>query len=169
LQVTIHRIRRLTYEKVTFYTVKVDDGAHEFEDFKRRLSKIAKYRLLLAKLFQLIERMGLEHGAKDFFFKYYKADENIPGVNLKKVSFIEVPLGKLELILYCLRLNESTVILLNGDIKTNSYLEKCNSKKHYELASWLSKNIESAILKAKNVDVVTGVSELADNTPIKII
>jgi hypothetical protein len=168
LLVTIHRIKRLTYEKVTFYTVKVDGGEHEFEDFKSRLCKTGEYRLLLAQLFQLIERMGIEHGAKEFFFKYYKADENIPGDNLKKISFMEVPLGKLELILYCLRLNESTVILLNGDIKTNSYLEKCNSKKHYELASWLSKNIESAILTAKNVDVITGLSELADNTPIKI-
>lgn len=169
MQVTIHRIERLTYERVTFYTIQVDGNYYEFEDFKNRLSLLEKCRPLLGRLFQLIESIGLEHGAKEYFFKHYKFDENVQNTKQGHVSFIEVQLGKLVLILYCLRINDSAVILLNGDIKTNLDLEKCNTKKHYELTRKLSKNLENAILKSKNVDILTGLIELADNTPLTIL
>ena len=166
--VTIHRIERLTYEKVTFYTIQVDGKNYEFEDFKNRLCAIGTCRLLLRRLFQLIESMGLEHGAKEYFFKYYNRKENEENTKQSPISYIEVQLGKLVLILYCMRISDSAVILLNGGIKTNSYLEKCDTKNHYELADTMSKNIQHAVLKAKSVDVLSGLVDLADNTPLEI-
>jgi hypothetical protein len=168
LQVTIHRIKRLTLEKVTFYTIQVDGNGCEFEDFKNRLCPIIKYRQALRQLFQLIESIGREHSAKEYFFKHCLTRENKQDGKQCAASYIEMQLGKVILILYCVRISDAAVILLNGDIRTNINLEKCNSKKHYELTRKLSQNIEEAILRAKNVDILTGLVQLEDNTPLII-
>jgi len=165
LYVTIHRIERLTFEKVVFYTVRLNSNECEFDDFITRLGTEKKYRPQLALMFQLIKEMGADGAAKEAFFKCRGQFKN---GNLH-VSHIEIEKEETTLILYCLRLSDSLVILLNGGLKTNNDIQKCESKSHYETANKMASGLKAAILKTKNMDILEGIVALADNTQIEIV
>ncbi|MBN9298609.1 MAG: hypothetical protein J0I41_16505 [Filimonas sp.] len=108
-------VRTLQFDKVSYYTVKVSDRSYaEFEDFEIRLRDRQKQ---MAIIFRVIEQMGCLYGAKDIFFK----KEN----KLQPYCFISSSeKSNLELRLCCIKISDEIVILLNGDIKTTSSIDK---------------------------------------------
>lgn len=55
--------------------------------------------------------------------------------------------------LYCIRLRDDTLILLNGGIKTNQNPEDCpNVSQHFKIAIQIATKIDKAIL-SKEIDV----------------
>lgn len=144
MNATINKITRLTCKKVSYYTVQIDDKDDEFNDFLRRMSAVPEYAIELGEIIQYILEIGNIHGAKTAHFRHERAAEALPPEYHKFLGSEENQYG---LRLYCIRLTNSAVILLNGDMKTNLYPDKCdNCKKHFELANKLSKKIDEAIV-----------------------
>ena len=58
----------------------------------------------------------------------------------------ENPENKFGLRLYCIRANQSVVILLNGDLKTAQKASDCNKcKKHFDMANRIAARIHDGL------------------------
>ena len=140
----------LDFAKTAFYTVKVQGKAlTEFEDFCKRMSASKKTKRQLGELNKQIENIGNLYGALDFQFKRENFAERLPSPTYHFFdSDGEADFG---IRLYCVRLNDEAVILLNGDLKTAKKVKDCpNCKPHFDLANKLSNTIYNA---KKNDDI----------------
>lgn len=174
--VTIHKIKRLTYKRVTFYSVHREDRGLELDDFAKRMYDIERYRIQLGQIFQFIKEIGENYGAREELFKHERAAEAIaPGHSFltdknskPRYHYIENENGEFGLRLYCIRLNENAVILLNGDMKTHDYPDQCeNCRGHFAFANRLSRKIDEAI-REKNLFVNNSEIEYQDDFVIEI-
>lgn len=142
--VEIIPISNLSYEKVAWYTVKVEGrDFSEFKDFQNRMSLNENDLIELNEIRRYIEQIGKFLGAHPKHFKHERAAERLP----PPYHLIETDNPEdLGLRLYCIRLCNEIVILLNGARKTKINPEKCpNCSKHFKLANRLSVIITNAI------------------------
>lgn len=139
-------ISSLRFEKVHYYSVRIDDSAlSEFRDFNARMSQSPESRVELGEIYRYIEQIGDKQGAYPQHFKSEDAAEALPP---PYHSYIESEIsGDYGLRLYCIRLSQSIVILLNGDRKTALKVKDCkNCYPHFDLARKLAKKITQAIV-----------------------
>lgn len=149
LFVSIKRLGRLSFEKVYYYTVQKEDVAQsEFEDFLTRMEGCPDYAEQLGEILQFIKEIGEKHGAREAHFKHERAADALP-----PPYYIQPGKpNKFGLRLYCIRLSEEVVILLNGDLKTKNNPEECpNCRKHFRFANSLARKLDEAI---KNREVI---------------
>jgi hypothetical protein len=132
----------LDLQKVSYYSVKVNGRQiSEFRDFQERMGINKRDKKQRNEINRHIERIGSIYGAKDEQFKREGWTERIAPPSH---GFIDSD-GINGVRLYCVRLNEELVILLNGDRKISHNRKFCpNCKAHFELANKLSDSIYEA-------------------------
>lgn len=145
MKVKFIKIEELSTHLVGFYTVQVEGEAlSEFEKFDAK--SFPKNKSDVNRIFAILTKMGVRK-AKSYYFRDENGAHAIPG--LKQVSLKEIENSPdLGIRLYCIRLTNNLVILLNGDIKTSLDPKKCpNVKSHFVFAVKLSKMIDKAKLE----------------------
>lgn len=128
----------LQFSKVSYITVGIHGKAlTEFQDFYNRMNIDPRDRRQRDEINRFIERMGKIYGAQDQFFKREGMAERLPPPDYRFIdSDGETDFG---LRLYCVKLNEELVVLLNGDRKTAQRIKDCpRCKPHYDLANRVS-------------------------------
>lgn len=135
-------------ELVEFYTVRLeDDELTEYEKFYEKDFPDHKEEIQIID--SIIIEIGLR-GAKKYQFKHEGAADAIPFVSDEIKENNQNDWG---IRLYCVRVNENVVILLNGDIKTNRDPERCdNVKPHFRLSRRIARGIDNAIAE-KDINV----------------
>lgn len=160
------------YEKVSYYSVSIDDGNTSlFENFIKKHTTENKNKL--DHILNWLKEIGNNYGARTNYFRPEgeTADTSaLPpkGIN-RKPQYTEHGKKKANsLRLYCLRANESVVFLFNGDIKTDRKAQNCpNVKPHFKLANKLTKAIDTAFVDG---DIVwnENCTEISYNEDLKI-
>ena len=142
---TIVELDRLEFRKVKYYSVSFESRDSEFLDFQRRMK--LSHRTQLSELVTLIYGIGEEYGAKPNLFRDERKAEALPPGSFQYVgSDDEFPENQFGLRLYCLRITEAIVILLNGDVKTTQKADECpNCRIHFQRANKIAGKIEEAI------------------------
>lgn len=155
--VTIKRFASLSFRKVYYYTAIIEDAVNsEFEDFLARMKVEPEYKDQLGKILQYIKEIGEKHGAHNAHFKHERSAEALP-----PPYYIQPGKpNKYGLRLYCIRLSDEIVILLNGGLKTKNDPEKCpNCRRHFRFANALANKLNEAIrdrdvvLNGKHLDM----------------
>ena len=138
----IIELNDLRLEKVAFYTIKLESNLRsEFVDFLTRMRVQEVTRGQLAEIIRLIQNMGSRYGAQKHFFRHENAASALPPPNFHYVDIDDYGLR-----LYCIRLSESVVILLNGDRKTTQKVQDCPlCSRHFSLANRLAHKVDEAI------------------------
>jgi len=142
----------ISFNKVTYYTVKFEDESHnEFQKFIIKNGSDKKIHNEFNDLLSLIKRLGDKIGAKErYFSRKEKKAEALPP-DWKKLSHGERMLHvkyQNNLRLYCMRINDELVFLFNGGVKTpgNITAQECNVvRKYFNMANQLAKAVETAI------------------------
>lgn len=148
MHVSIVDLDALNFTKIKFYSVLVDGKSNsEFMDFLKRM-KISNPNKL-GELVIFINEIGEKYGAKTHLFRDERKAEALPPEYFQYLESDESdnnsPYG---LRLYCMRVNESVVILFNGDLKTAQKVQDCkNCKPHFDRANKFALKIQEAILK----------------------
>ena len=140
-------IKNFTFDKVKFYTIEIDNELSEFADFVIRMKQSKLNTHELGELIAFVKEIGMKYGAKKSLFRHEAAAEALAVPTVSHIdidSDEEVHFG---LRLYCIRLTDSIVILLNGDRKTTHKAQDCpNCKYHFQLANKVSLKITQAII-----------------------
>ncbi len=140
--VSIERLGEFTFNKVTYYSVRLEDkGNTEFEDFLERHEHNEDIRQELDELFWWLEQLGTHIGARADYFRPERQAHALPPPyrKLRKAQHEHLRL-------YCMRLSDQVVILFNGGVKTAETAQQCpNVKPHFDLANRLAEAIDEAI------------------------
>jgi hypothetical protein len=133
-----------TFRKVTYYTIRIEDETYsETEKFITRFELHPQYQNDFENILALLVVLGNEKGAKSRFFRDESAAQALPPevkIALREgwVQFIDAGLR-----LFCLRMTDEVVILLNGGIKSS---QKTNDSPDliykFRLAQQVSKAID---------------------------
>lgn len=152
--VQIKRIAK--YDKVSYYSVIIDtEQPSLFENFIATHTAINKEKL--NHILVWLQEIGIKYGAQTHLFRpeAYLSDTSAlpPTGKDREPTYIEN--GETEsnnLRLYCFRLNESVVVLYNGNLKTAEKAQDCpNVKPHFLLANKITKALENSI-KEKEIN-----------------
>jgi hypothetical protein len=132
----------------------------EFRDFQKRMQQHEKDKRQAAEINRFIKQIGKHYGAQDRYFKREGHAERLPPPTHHFIdSDGETDFG---LRLYCIRISDELVILLNGDRKTTKRVQDCpNCKPHFDFANLVS----DLIYEAQQDDLVEfdGVDILVDD------
>jgi hypothetical protein len=138
-----------TFKKVKYYTIRLEDEPYsEMEKFILRFEMEADFQNDFENILALLVILGNEKGAKCRYFRDESAAQALPpeireALRENWVQFIDAGLR-----LFCLRMSDETVILLNGGIKSS---QKTNDSPDlvgkFRFAQQVSKAID---LKIKN-------------------
>ncbi len=145
MKIEILYLEQLQFEKVSYYTVRVVGKAMtEFDEFQKKFNVPGKNKDQLAEINRFIKTMGNDYGALDQYFKREGYAERLPPPYYRFVeSDGETDFG---LRLYCIRLTDEVVILLNGCRKTAQAVKNCsNCFEHFQLANQISDAIYAAM------------------------
>jgi hypothetical protein len=151
LIIEIVPILNLQLKKVSWYTARLIKDSYEsgqvvseFRDFQQRMSIKEKDKRELNEIREFIHKIGNKYGARLAHFKHERGAEALP----PQYHFVETDSpDDYGLRLYCIRLSDEVVILLNGGRKTNRNPESCdNCRAHFRLANNLAKKLNEAIL-----------------------
>ncbi len=141
-------IKNFTFDKVHFYTIKIDEQISEFTDFVSRMRQSELNTHELGELIAFIGEIGAKYGASKNRFRHEAAADALA---VPAVSHIDIESEEkihYGLRLYCIRLSDSIVILLNGDRKITQKAQDCpNCKFHFQLANKISIKITKAIIE----------------------
>jgi hypothetical protein len=142
---TIVEIERLEFKRVKYYSIAFEDHNSEFLDFQQRMRQ--SHKTQLGELVTLLYEIGELYGAKTNFFRDERKADALPPESFQYLGQDDQdPENPYGLRLYCLRITESIVILLNGDLKTAEKVDDCeNCKRHFQLANKVATKIEEAI------------------------
>jgi len=104
-------IELIHYKEVTYYSILLDGDKESL--FHQFVNKMLEKRLNedLAILKSFLEKVGNKYGAKKQYFRFENTADALPP------NFVST---KHNLRLYCMRINENSVILFNGGMKTKS-------------------------------------------------
>ncbi len=135
------------FRKVTYYVLKVEGRKnHEFNDFIIRMNAIERFKPEVGKILQFIKDVGDKHGALRKLFRHERLAEALPEPKYHYLEVNEEGITEYGLRLYCLRLTEQVVLLLNGDIKTTTEASECiNCGKHFNFANLVANKINKDI------------------------
>ena len=107
------------FKKATFYTVRFEeDKMSETDKFFNRFRGNIERREQLREMAAFIEEVGNVYGAKAWLFRDESAAEALPPEYRTAIRNGLVQFLDYDLRLFCIRLNDGIVILLNGGIKT---------------------------------------------------
>jgi hypothetical protein len=126
-----------------------------YSDFKRRMSAgIPKDQTQLEEIKRHVNKMGTSFsGATEDFFRREGSVEALPS-HLYKFRDSDETKGDFGLRLYCIRVNEGIVILLNGDRKTTQDPTMCgNCSQHYQFASAFGIEFYNALNITKQIEL----------------
>lgn len=142
------------YTYVTYYTVRLvgddepenlsetDKFYEEYDDPEH--ANFSEFEVIL----KVIDAMGYhQKGAEDCLFRFEDAAHALPPKRgqARRVLEIEV-IENSELRLYCIRLTNRIVVLLNGGVKTTDGALACsNVKSHFMLAQRVAKSIDGML------------------------
>ena len=158
-------------EKVTFYSVRWDDGEHsEMDRFLLRIDAIPEMKQSLQELIQLIkEVIGNTYGAHEAFFNRFENRVTaLPPKGKIKISELELDYRGFPLRLYCLALSEGVVILFNGGIKNSQTVQESKdviSTKFFEANEFAKRilaayNAEEIIVEGRQIKDYKGGTEI---------
>ena len=140
------RIEDLSFEKVTYYSVRnqdTDEDETEFHDFLQRMSQKPELEDELGNLFIWIEEIGRKYGAKKRYFRHEGKGGETSALPPPKGEMVARNIDAGYLRLYCLVANEHVVILFNGDVKTAATPQECpNLRSHFLNANAFAKKID---------------------------
>lgn len=131
-----------------FYTLQIDGrNTTEFQDFTSRMTNTTvSNKVQFQEILKWTSLIENEYEAKT---KYFRHEENADALPPKWHYFQTEPDDYTDygLRLYCIRLSDNIVILLNGDRKTAQKVNDCsNCKPHFRMANRISIAINNAIL-----------------------
>jgi hypothetical protein len=115
-----------TYPKVTYYTVRWENAELSETDkfIEKFLYQQVDYKRELQEILTLIEVIGEERGAKDFYFsRHENLATALPPSSMLLVKGIEILFYENRLRLYCVKINENIVVLFNGGIKSSQTVQ----------------------------------------------
>lgn len=141
--VTIKKLGRLSFRKVYYYTVFIEDADYtEFEDFLIRMKSVSEYGEQLGKILQFIQDIGEKYGARSEHFRHERSADALP----PRYYIQPGKPNKYGIRLYCIRLSNEIVVLLNGDLKTEDNPEDCpNCRRHFRFANAVARKLNDAI------------------------
>jgi hypothetical protein len=141
-------IKAFTFKKVHFYTIRINEQISEFTDFVSRMKQSKLNTHELGELITFIGEIGVEYGATKNRFRHEAAAEALAVPTVSHMDIESEEENHYGLRLYCVRLSNSIVILLNGDRKTTQKVQDCpNCKSHFQLANKISLKITKAIIE----------------------
>lgn len=137
----IIKLPELRLSRVSYYSVRREESVRsEFADFLFRMREVQGKNNQLAEVLRFIQNIGTQYGAQKHFFRHEGAADALP-----PPYFHYVDIDDFGLRLYCIRISESIVILLNGDRKTTQKAQDCpNCAQHFFLANRLARKIDEA-------------------------
>lgn len=114
----------IRFNKVVYYTIVFEEEEEEEEEsllqkFSNRFSDI-KYEDALNLIRSWLSRLGEEIGAKPEYFRHERGAHAFP----PPAKYINV---YCDLRLYCLRINDSAVVLFDGCEKTAGTAQECDN------------------------------------------
>ena len=127
------------YDNVLFYTVRLGNNAlSEFELFDDK--DFTNHAKEIEILYNAIDAIQIK-GAKSFFFKDESNANALPIVPTAIMNANKLDYG---LRLYCIRLTDNLVVLLNGAIKTYKNPLLCkNVQKHFKNALKIATKLDT--------------------------
>ena len=142
MKVLFEKIEDLSKENVEFYSIKLgEDILFEFEKFEE--NDFPKHLEELQIIYNVIDQMRYR-GAKSYFVKPEGPANALPRVTQEIIEANKEDLG---LRLYCIRLTDNVVVLLNGGIKTNIAPTDCpNVKEHFKNAVKIARKLDKDLL-----------------------
>lgn len=130
------------FKTVAFYTLKGDEATFsETDNFLIRMEKELEYKEQFERLLSWLEIIGNDsRGADADLFRQERICVALPPPKKHLAS-------RIDLRLYCHRVNEHVVILFNGGIKTANNAQDCpNVSRHfYNAQSWVKQLQEIGI------------------------
>lgn len=140
-----------TFKKVTYYTIRLEDELlSETEKFISRFEFHPQYQNDFESILGLLVILGNEKGAKSRFFRDESAAQALPpeireALRENWVQFIDAGLR-----LFCLRLSDEVVILMNGGIKSSQKTsDSPDLISKFRFAQQISKSIDAKIKKTR--------------------
>lgn len=143
------------FKKVCFYSVCLDEDEIPIDDVESLFELFVKTHEVenkekLNHILSWLQEIGDKYGALDFYFRNEQNQGEAMGLPPRKASVEPVytedgEITPNNLRLYCHKLNESVVILFNGNIKTAETAQTCPQvRPHFELANKLTISIDNA-------------------------
>ena len=141
MKVLFEKIEDISTDVLEFYTVRINDNAlTEMELFEE--NDFPEHRKELEILYSVIDEMS-RRGAKGHYFKAENAANALPRVNQEIITANKKDWG---LRLYCIRLTDNVVVLLNGEIKTHPDPKKCsNVQRHFDNAVKIARKLDNLL------------------------
>ncbi|MEM8525090.1 MAG: hypothetical protein AAGG68_10620 [Bacteroidota bacterium] len=145
------------FSKVNYYTVRLEYDDHieedsEMDKFLKKFENVpSETKEEFDDLLALIENIG-NRGAYERYFRFEDRANALPKSFTKntkeRVFFVETSIR-----LYCIRLSDRIVILINGDVKTAQKVQDCpNVLPHFRLANKIARKLDNAI-KEKDIQI----------------
>jgi hypothetical protein len=152
LFIEIVPILSMQFEKVHYYTVRLDGHKKtQFRDFMEKMTSNEPNRFELSEISGYIETIGKRTGAKPHHFRDEGAADGLPPPYHQFLESDDP--NDFGLRLYCIRLCNTVVILLNGDRKTALKVKDCGKcYPHFELARKIANSIDKAIVDG-NIEI----------------
>ena len=159
--VLLEKIEEISTGKVTFYTARLDDKElTEIEIFDNQ--DFPNHSEELEILYNAIDLMQTK-GAIKAFFKEEDAANALPIVPQSLQVNNETDFG---IRLFCIRINDNILVLLNGSIKTTLKNKDCeNVRPHFNNAKAIARKIDKMIAD-KDINPLDG--ECLNNLEIEI-
>jgi hypothetical protein len=144
LIVTFEVIEDLSHGNVQFYTARFGQKElAEFQLFDEKDFPKEEHQRELEIIYGVINEIINRGAAKKFFFKDERGANALPKVPQELMDANKKDYG---IRLYCIRLTDELVILLNGDVKTHLDPQQCpNVKNHFSDAVNLARKLDRAI------------------------
>ena len=141
--------------KVGFYSIQkinadesVDDV--EYDNFKSRMKDGGKKEYQLSEIENIIIQIGQNGATEDYFRKEGKQARAIPPRSVELWGSDGVT--EFGLRLYCLRVTDKVVILLNGDMKLEKDPAACpNCQEHFEFANAVAKSFFDGVYRNRTI------------------
>lgn len=136
------KIWEISNETVEFYSAKLGENElFEFELFEEK--EFPKHSEELQVIYSVFNQIR-KRGAKQFFFKNEGPANALPIVTDEIKTANKVDFG---LRLYCVRLSDNVVVLLNGDVKTVLNPRNCdNVKEHFNNAYKIAQKLDKLVI-----------------------
>ena len=145
MEVEFKLIGDISTGKVQFYTVT--RSGEELSEFEKFVDKdFPEHKEEIEVLYQIIEEIG-RRGAKAYYFKFEKSAHALPKVGREIINANTDDFG---IRLYCIRISDELVILLNGNIKTTQLPQDCdNVKGHFSFANKIADQIDKLLAEGE--------------------
>lgn len=136
--ISFKKISEFSNKNVDFYTLLL--GENELTEFEFFLDKeFPNHKSEIEIMFNALESMQ-SIGAKSYFFK---DEQNANAIPVVPTAIMDANKDDFGIRLYCIRLTDNLVILINGDIKTHKNPLMCaNVKSHFENALKIAKKLD---------------------------